>query len=567
MKSKRLIAAILALSLGMSATLMGCKNTNEKNNINKTDEVTENGEQAKGEVDEEQYLNIILLNEPKSLDASKSSDLYSSQVLAEVMEGLTRVEQENGKDVIKAAGAESWETSEDGTVWTFHLRDYEWSDGKKVTAEDYVYGITRTLSKDTGSPYAFLLYPIKNAKAFNAGEDVLIGVEAVDEKTLKFTLESPTAFFLDLTYFKVMHPQRKDIVEAAGDKYGTEAETMVFCGPFVISEWVHQNKVELGKNPTYWDAESVKLDKVTMKIITDESARMNELSNGSIDATTVTDPNWVEEFNATGLFDVLKGYDPSTAYTFFNTKDKYFGNKKIRKAFILAGDREGRVKALYRNLAEPAYAWAPPSLQIGGKDFRELANQEPLLKLKEENPDPKALLIEGLTEIGENPDPTKMDITYLQAGTSARSTQFSEFAQQNYKQVLGVEPKIDKVEWPVFQKRTDELDYQFGGMGWTGDYNDPMTFFDMWASDAGVVPTGWVNEEYDNIIAEVGKTVDQEKRLELFKRAEQILLYEDGIISPEVYRQRQTYVRKYVSNIMYPLFGTVEVKYAYTTGR
>ncbi|KYH35559.1 dipeptide-binding protein DppE precursor [Clostridium tepidiprofundi DSM 19306] len=569
MKGKKIMALLLTVSLGVSAALMGCGKTQTSTSDNEKKTETTQKEQAKGGIDKDQYLNIILGNEPKSLDPSKSSDLYSSQVLAEVMEGLTRIEQENGKDVIKPAGAKSWEKNEDGTVWTFHLRDYKWSDGKTVTANDYVYGIKRTLNPKTGSPYAFLLYPIKNAKAYNAGKAKAdeVGVEAVDDKTLKFTLESPCAYFMDLTYFKVMHPQRKDIIEAAGERYGTEKDTMVFCGPFVISEWVHQSKVVLEKNKNYWDADSVKLNKVTMKIISQEASRMSELYNGGIDATGVSDPNWVKKLSDTGKFNVLKGYDPSTTYVFFNQKDKYFKNAKIRKAFILADDREARAEVLFRNLAQPAYGWCPPSLQIGGEDFRAKVNYEPLRKLVKENPDPKKLLIEGLKEIGADPDPAKMDVTLLEGSTSARSKEFAEFAQENYRQKLGVNAKVEYVKWPIFVKRTDEMDYQVASMAWNGDYNDPMTFFDMWTTNAKVVPTGWSNPKYDKLIEKAAATLDKEVRTEAFKEAENILLYEDGVISPGVYRKRQTFVRKYAKNIMYPLFGAIEVKYAYTEGR
>src|SRR3712207_5125130 len=145
--------------------------------------------------------------EPKSLDASKASDLYSSQVLNEVMEGLTRVEQENGKDVIKPAGAEKWDVSDDKKEWTFHLRDNKWSDGKPVTANDYAYGIRRTLEAKTGSPYAFLLFPIKNAKKFNSEKAKVneLGVKVIDDKTLKITLEDRKSTRLNSSHANISY--------------------------------------------------------------------------------------------------------------------------------------------------------------------------------------------------------------------------------------------------------------------------------------------------------------------------------------------------------------------------
>ena len=302
MKSKKFLASLLTLTMVASVALVGCG----------SDKGSGESGSAEGEKDKEQYLNMLLGAEPKTIDQSKSSDSYSSQILANTQEALTRITQdENGKDKIEPGIAESWETSEDGLTWTFKLRDAKWSDGEAITAEHFVYGITRTLLPDTASNYAFLLYPIKNAAAFNAGKATAeeLGVKAIDEKTVEFTLESPTPFFLDLTYFKVMQPQREDIIEKHGDKYGSEYDTMLFTGPFVMTEWTHNSQVVLEKNENYWDADKVNLEKVTMKIIKEKTARMNELDSGAVDMGAVDEPEWIKTFDATGEFDVLKGYD------------------------------------------------------------------------------------------------------------------------------------------------------------------------------------------------------------------------------------------------------------------
>ncbi len=547
MKSKKILASLLALSMITSVILVGCGKGEEKGA----------GTATNGEADAEQYLNMLLQSEPKTIDQSKSSDSYSSQILANCQESLTRIVQdENGKDKIEKGIAESWETSDDKLTWTFKLRDAKWSDGKPVTAEQFVYGITRTLDQNTASPYAFLLYPIANAAEFNSGKAKAkdLGVKAIDEKTVEFTLASPCAYFLDLTYFKVMQPQREDIVKEHGDKYGSEANSMVYCGPFMISEWVHNNKVEFVKNPEYWDAENVKLDKVTMKIIKEESARMNELLNGSLDMATVVKPEWIEKFDSTGEYESKKGYDGSTTYTFFNLKDKLFSNAKVRKAFIVAEDRENKIKTLRKGLGEPALGFVPKSVQIGGEEYRTKVNELPVQKLMDENTDPKALLIEGMKELGLGEDPSKITISYLQSGTDAVAKEYAEFQQQVYTKKLGINVKVDFVEWAQFQERTDNFDYQVAGMA-------------LWTSTAGVVPTGWSNSKYDELITKAGKSDDPNERAELFKEAERILLYEDGVVSPEAWRFKNTYVRKYVKNYTAPLFGTIDLKYTYTTGR
>jgi len=564
-RSKRLLAALLAISLTGSMALVGCKKDEKVDDSKATGEKNE-----EVKMDKDQYLNVLLQSEPRTLDPSKSTDANSSDVLTNVMESLTRLEgDESGKGTIVPGAAEKWEQSEDGLTWKFNLRDMKWSDGQPVTAEQFVYGIKRTLNPETASQYAFLLYPIKNAEAYNGNkakaEDV--GIKAIDEKTLEFTLERPCSYFLDLTYFKVMEPQRQDIIEKHGDKYGTEADTMVFSGPFMIKEWVHNNKIELVKNPEYWDAESVKLEKATMKIIKEANSRMNELYNGSLDLAGVNKPEWIEKFDKTGNFDVRRYYEGGTTYTFFNQNTKYFKNAKIRKAFIIARDREGTVKSLYKGIGEPAMAFCSPSVKIDGVDYRERANYSPVEDLKKDNPDPKALFIEGLKELGLDPDPSKHTIKAIQSGTSATDKEFAEFEQQNFKEVLGVNVEPDYCEWAVFQSRTDEGDYELAGQTWVGDYNDPSTFFDIWLSNAGMNNVGWKSEKYDELIKKANSSIDPEEKAQLFKEAERILIYEDAVFSPGIYRYINTYVRKYVKGYSRPAFGSMNLKNVYTDGR
>lgn len=564
LKSKKLLATLIVMSMVSTTLLVGCK----KDEVKETSKDNSTSQEIK--MDKEQFLNIVLGAEPKTLDQSKSTDSVASQVLTNTQEALTRITvDKDGKDKIVEGGAKEWKQSEDGLKWTFTLRDAKWSDGKPITAKDYVYGITRTLDQKTGSQYAFLLYPIKNANEFNTGKAKVedLGIKAVDDKTIEFTLNSPCAYFLDLTYFKVMQPQREDILTQHGEMYGAEANTMVFSGPFIIKNWVHNNAVELEKNPEYWDAKNVKLEKVTMKIIKEETSRMNELYNGSLDSAGVSKQEWIDKFNGTGKFDVKKGYDGTGFYTLFNQKNKLFSNEKVRKAFIIAEDREGVAKTLYRGLAEPAYAWCPPGIQIDGKDFRDKVNHNLVEELKKQHPDAKALLVEGLKELGLDPDPSKINIKYLESGTDARAKEFAEFAQQNYKSKLGINVECEYVEWAVFQKKTEQYEFEIAGSGWTGDYNDPNTFFDLFISNAGITNTGWTSEKYDNLIKDAAKTTDMEKRTNLFKDAERLLVYEDGVISPRIWRFKNTFIRKYVKNYAAPTFGTIDLKYTYTEGR
>ncbi|WBW99391.1 peptide ABC transporter substrate-binding protein [Oceanirhabdus sp. W0125-5] len=570
MKSKRLLALTMAATMAVGGVLTSCGKKDESAKVNeKTNDsqgVTVEGEK----IDEEQYMKIFLDAEPKSIDPSRSTDMYSNQILTHIVDGLTRIEQDENGDKIVPGIAKSWNVSDDGLVWTFNLRDAKWSDGVPVTAKDFEYGIKRTLDPSTGSRYAWLITPvIKNAAAFNSGEGSAdeLGIRVIDEKTIEFTLESPIAYFLDLTYFRVMLPQRQDIVEKYGEAYGSEAEQMVSNGAFTLESWVHDSELTFKKNPTYWNADEVILEDLTMSIVKDESARMSTLFTGAVDLGTVSKPEWRAKFESMDEMIYSSKAKPSASYEIYNQNNKYFKNEKIRKAFIIALNREDVVNVLYRGVGQPAYAWVPPSVQIGGEDFREKVNSLPVKKLIDENPDPKALLIEGLKELGESENPADMTVTMLQSGTNDRSREFAEFEQQLLVNKLGINVKVDYYDWAIFSEKLDNLEYEFASLGWGGDYNDPNTFLEMFTSTAGIAPTGWVNEEYDKLIADAAQTIDQDARLEMFKRAEEILIYEDANMSPWIFRASSTVTRKYAKGVMTPLFGTIDVTKAYTVGR
>lgn len=552
---------LLSLSL---LFLFACGGNNEEKTASK--------ETAKMEqkMDENQELNTFLAAEPKTIDSSRGTDSYSGSILGLTNEGLIGTEAtKDGMDKLVPAGAESWKVSEDKKIWTFKLRkDAVWADGKPVKAEDYYYGITRTLNPEVGSTYAFLLYPIKGAKAYNLGKGKLedVGIKVLDDYTLEITLDNPTAYFGQLCYFRTMYPLRKDIVEKYGEAYGSEASQIMANGPYLLKEWVHNSKVTFEKNPKYWNSKEFKLDRINMLIVRDENSRMNLIMNGQVDMGAASKPEWVEQFMKSGDFINIKRYALGTNYNLFNTKNEYFKNAKIRKAFILATDREELNKVMFNGTFEPAYGFVSKGILLGDKEYRTLV-PGPIKKLAEENKDPKALLIEGLKELGKSPDPSQMTVTYLSSGTDSWARKYSEFMQQMYKTKLGVNIKAEFVEWPVYQKRNQELDYDMGGQAWTADYNDPNTFLDMWVSSANIVPNGWKNEKYDKLIEKAALTADNKEREELFKQAEEILLYEDAVISPTLYRTINNYCRKYVKNYNPATLGPYNYKGVYIEGR
>ena len=224
-------------------------------------------------------------------------------------------------------------------------------------------------------------------------------------------------------------------MEEWGDKVGTEAEYTVACGPFKLEEWTHKSELVLVKNDSYWDADKVKLDKIVYKIVEDPNTAYNMLSNGQLDICGVSKPEWLEKFKQRDDMTYASEFEPSVAYQFFNQEVELFSNANVRKAFTLAVDKEELVEVLYYGIGEPADGWIPPVMKVGDTTFRDVVD-EPLKKLAEENPDPKELLIKGLEELGMDPDPSKITVTMLEAGTDAENRRSQSTINKHTKQHL-----------------------------------------------------------------------------------------------------------------------------------
>jgi len=607
MKLKKFSAIMLALVLVFSMALAACgeksneeTKENEKVTTEQKNETEENEEVVVDEVaqvetdvagfsnlrdqkpekmDSDQYLNL-LAGEPESLDTTRTSVDTSWFAQGPLFEGLTRIQgTESGSDVVEPGVAESWEVNDEGTVYTFHLRDNaKWQDGKNVTAYDFEYAWERILNPETGSPYAWLITPIfKNAGAYNNGEVGVeeVGIEAKDEYTLVCTLEKPTPYFMQLTYFPTMKPLRKDVIDKWQEAYGAEAEHIIANGPYIVSDWIHRGKIVYEKNPNYWDAENVYIEKMTWNMIDDRGARMQSLMAGDIDSARVEDAEWKMQFDSMGEFNVISRGTINSGYHLINCADRYFKSEKIRKAFSAAIDRDDYVDTVTNGTAYPGWWYVPNNLGIGSENFaNKTGNKNYVRKLyddvRAEYNSPKELLIAGLKELGEDEDPANMDVTMQFRGTSEAVKQRGEYYQQIFKEELGVTIKVSLLQYNIVYANIDSRDYQICDVGWNGDYNDPHTMFEFWHSKEGYYDeskTGWSNPEYDGIIEEAGSILDNDKRAELYDRAEEILVYEDCVIAPYEQPQRSTYRRMYIKNLYNTAFGTPDYKYVYTEGR
>jgi oligopeptide transport system substrate-binding protein len=565
-----LLVAIMALSL------VACGKTEEPANQGNANTTTEpatttttepaatepEGIVVNGEtIDEHQEINVTLSDEPGTLDEFHNSVAATGTVLANLFTPLVR----NMSGVLEGDGAESWEVSEDGLTWTFHLRDNYWQDGTKVTAQDYVYSAQMKLKPETAFPYAGNWYVLKNAEAINNGEmDASeLGVTAPDEKTVVIETEYVAPALLNSITF---YPQKQDHYEKYGDKYGTEADTMLSCGPFIITDRTHNSSITLEKNDKYWDAEHVYLDKVTLYSIQEQTTAYNMLENGSIDYLGVTDQDYIERFqNMEGLHNTKVEY-ARTFMWFFNLKDKYFSNPKIRKAIAVAFDRDATVDVLLGGVPRKAAGLYAYVMYEGDYNIREY-NGDLIQKLIDENPDAAALLQEGLDEVEPGLKAADWSFKVGFGSTGSSMHQQAEYWQDDLIKKLGVkaiETSFDDYAMAMDGWQTG--DFQVACLSW-GSNADTAYMLNLFTTGSNAIPCHYDNEEFDALVNKLNKTVDPEERIKLVAEGEKEVVYDQTLVSPISYNCGNIFEYDYVRGVDRTPFGNSGFKTIYTVGR
>ncbi|SDX20872.1 oligopeptide transport system substrate-binding protein [Marininema mesophilum] len=531
------------IGLGLSLMLSACSGVNSGTT----------GEQNGG-ADAKQVLEMSIASEPNSLDPSKAVDTVAFDILNNIDEGLFRLNEDNRPE---EAIASKMEISPDKKVYTFTLRDAEWSDGKPITAKDFEYSWKRTLNPKTASEYSYILYAIKNAEAYNKGKKSAkdVGVKAVDDKTLRVELKNPSPFFQGLTAFPVFFPERKDIVEKHGNKYGTEPDKMVTNGPFSLSEWQHEQKVQLKKSMTYWDRSGVELATANMSIMKDTATGVNLYNTGKADITQL-DAALSDAFKKSAEFTPFTG--AVSQYISFNSDNKFLANTKIRKAISYAIDRDTLAKLL-KDGSKPATTFVPPTITgTDNENFRKYDTQGQIYNPTEA----KRLLKEGMKEAGYTSKPKLSMLSY-----DDYRKQAAIFIQEQLNTILGIDVEVNPQ--PLKQKSARETsgDFEMSLMGWGADYNDPMTFLDTMLSDNPFNTGNWKNKEYDSLIKKSQTNPHFKKRFKDMAKAEGIML-QDAAIAPVLYGGKVFLQKQYVKDIVrHPVGAELSLKWAYLDGK
>ncbi|KEI03482.1 peptide ABC transporter substrate-binding protein [Clostridium botulinum] len=549
---KKVLAVLLTTALATTMLFTGCGSKQGANGAgNKS-------AQSGGTVNAD-------LPEIKTLDSTQGNDQASATVLIAAFEGLTR--SNNGK--IELAAAKECVESSDKRTYTFKLRDLKWSDGKPVTSKDFEYAWKKLVDPKTKAPYGtFINNIVKNAEKISEGKGNKeeLGIKAKDDKTLVVELERPTPFFKEVIAYPALLPLRKDIVEAQGDKYGSNPKKMVFNGPFVIESWQKGGKTVLKKNDKYYDAETVKLDKVVFQDIKELSTKYQMFSAKQMDLIGATGEyrDKLQKDAEAGKCNLKIEKAPSSFYMKFNMngKNKLLMNPKIRLALSLAIDRETYVNKIYKR-GFVSYGLIPETIKCIDKEFRKEV-PEPLKAVVNERKDSKALFIEGLKELKMDPNPSKYTFNYLGQDSGAFDKQSAEYFQNQWKSKLDVNINIKlPASFSDYLTKSQAGEFDICMSGWGADYNDPSSMTEELRKDNGNNHGKYFNPKYEEICKKANVELDAVKRLELFKEAEKILIAKDAGVAPIFYKDLSGAEQKFIKGVQNPAFGGMyEFKWA-----
>lgn len=523
----------------------------------------------------EQVLNLKLID-LKLLDVNDVRNANEFQVLTEVQEGLFRTfTDENGTDVVEYAGCTSYDVSEDNLTYTFHLRDgCVWSDGVPVTAQQYVDSWMRLIDPELAFSYAFLATGIAGAEAYYNGEGSAedVQINYIDDLTFSCTLSEPDATFIKKVGMVCFYPIRKELIDAAvaeGKDWTNDYTLHVFNGPFIIQDRVLENSMTLVKNETYWDKDNVTLTQVNMRVVDETSTQAQLMESQQLDVLTLTDVEYVDMWQPyvdEGTFIHTSTSTPSVTYLVVDQHEAGGGgpsglmlNAKCRQAMNLAFDREEFVSLFYNDLYVPAYGIIPFGFTVGDLDYRSMV-PEPLLETKDYKDDPeylRAMFEEGMAEAGVEGTAEDVTLTVFTYSPTTLTNSEMEWYKQQLESKLGVHVTVeiypDSSTWVTAR---NEYKYDFYSMGWNGDYNDPMTFLELWTNGNGYAKFmgGYNNPEYDDLVFSAISSQDDQERLDLYSQAEKILLSSGGVI-PLYYPTKEVYQQSYVSGLSLPMFG------------
>lgn len=496
-------------------------------------------------------------NEIRTLVQWAASDTQSFTILNNAFEGLFRLDANHEP---QPALAESYTVSDDGLVYTFTLREgLQWSNGTALTANDFVFAWLKQMSADATNGYNFIMTDyIVNGLEYGEGTATAdqVGVKALDDRTLEVTIKNPTPYFLYLTTLSMYFPLNEEYVTEQGDNYGITADNMIYCGPYVITSYDPAVGTSMAKNETYWDAASVSIPKVEVKIIKDQSSALNTYLAGDLDKVNLSSAD-VPTYESDPEFHTVTEF--RSTYLQFNLDDPAMANLNIRKALGYAIDRSILADTILADGSTAAEGLVSFGVSGNGTEtFRELnGNLSPF-----DADLAKEYWAKGVEELGYEPE-----LSMLIADDSA-TKQIATFVQSQFRDNLGIEVAIDSKTSKARNELMDNNNYQFAITAWGADYDDAMTFLDLWIASADTGKStpyrgNYANPAYTDLITSAKADANSETRLQSLLDAEKLLVDTDAVISPLYFKGFAYLQRSDVQDlIVHPLGNPVEFKYA-----
>lgn len=507
------------------------------------------GQQKSSQSQSKQVLNWTESAQISTQDPSLTTDSTSFQALLNTQEGLYRLDK---KQKPQLALAKSAKLTDGGKTYTFVLRNAKWSNGRAITANDFVYSYRRTLNPKTKSSMAFYLYQIVNAEAINAGKKPVssLGVKALSKNKLQIKLVRPVSYFKLLLAFPLFFPENQQFIEKVGSKYGTAAKYTISSGPFKLTKWTGSNKqFTLVKNQNYWDKKNVKLDKVNETISETSSTAYNLYQAGKLDETYLTGEQVKANKGKSTFYD-----RPASAIQRLELnrkKVKVFNNFNIRRALSLAIDRESLAKVLSDG-SVAAKGFVPSGMgnnpTTGEAFYKEAYVKEAVsYNLKEA----KKYLAKGYKELGIK----SLNLNLTVSDTDS-AKQVGEFLQSKLGELPGVKITVTTLPYTTLISRQSAGNYQLTIKNWQAILGDPINFLDVFEKDSSYNTSGFASSKYDQLLHEA-ENVYGNKPVQRWKRlvaAEKLLMNEQGTI-PLIQTAKPQLVQSYVKNVSYNPLG------------
>jgi oligopeptide transport system substrate-binding protein len=460
--------------------------------------------------------------EPNSLDPHVLDAYTDQRLVAALFEGLCVIDEQSSKPAPGAA--ERWEVAPDGLTWTFHLRrGLLWSNGEPLTADDFLQSWRRNLAPAFASAYAYLLFPIKNAEAFNSGKITdpgALGLASPDPLTIVITLERPTAYLPTLTANAAWYPINPRVVMKFGPltergTAWTRPGNLVGNGSFLLQEWTPGSRIVVGKNPRYWDAAAVRLNGIVFYPIENPDVEERNFRAGQLHLTNSLPLSKIPAYRRQDSARLRTDLFLQVLFLRFNVTQPPFDNPMIRRALGLAIDRDSIARNLLHGSRAPAEHFVPP--QTAGYESR--------VRITRNLTEARQLLSAAGFPGGQG-----LPALEVQVRNDEIQPKIVEAVQAMWQRELGVKISIAQLEQKISIQNQVTLNYTIGSNGWVADFADPVTFLDLFVTGGGNNWTGWSNPAYDQAIAAAALTVDPAQRYELLQQAEALLLEQAPII-------------------------------------